>query len=579
MAEVSEQTGLTARGRAIAALTAPGGPFEIAPAEVRGIPMRVFTGGPQTLREVVESSRGFGDRDCLVYEDQRWTFEEHYRIVAGLARRLAESYGLSKGNRVAIAARNYPEWSMAFWAIQAAGLVAVPLNAWWTGLELEYALRDSGARVLFADGERVETLRPHLPELGLTTVIEIRGDREHVLGVEHWEDVLAALPADASLPEVAVTPEDDATILYTSGTTGRPKGAVGSHRNHCTNIMCTALAGVAGQFVAAGGPPPPPEPGAPQPGGLSTFPLFHIAGITGLCAGAALGTKLALMYKWDPVKAVELIRRERLSSVSGVPTVMRSLLEAAASEPEAAGSLVSMAMGGAPIPPEIIRRVDRQFASAVAPADGYGLTETTSAVVVNAGEDYVTHPDSVGTCVPVADVRVADPASLEDVPEGEIGELWFRGPHVVRGYWNNPKATAEAFIDGWFRTGDLGHVTDGWVYVVDRIKDVVIRGGENVYCAEVEAALFEHPGVADAAVIGLPHRSLGEEVAAVVTPAEGATLTAEELRAHVGERLAAFKVPTHVLISAEPLPRTATGKVLKRDLRKETMARMEGTHA
>jgi long-chain acyl-CoA synthetase len=207
----------------------------------------------------------------------------------------------------------------------------------------------------------------------------------------------------------------------------------------------------------------------------------------------------------------------------------------------------------------------------VAPANGYGLTETTSAVVANSGADYVARPDSVGRCAPGTDVRVVDPATGEDAADGEVGELWFRGPNVVRGYWNNPDATAAAFTDGWFHTGDLGRVVDGWVYVVDRLKDVVIRGGENIYCAEVEAALFEHPAVGDVAIVGVPHESLGEEAVAVVNLQPGASATAADLQEHVRERLAAFKVPAHVVFRAEPLPRTQSGKVLKRDLRTEVV--------
>jgi len=250
-----------------------------------------------------------------------------------------------------------------------------------------------------------------------------------------------------------------------------------------------------------------------------------------------------------------------------VPTVMRALVEAAADAPDAVATLGGISLGGAPIPPDLIERIDGQFASKVTSGDGYGLTETTSSVVTNGGADYVTHPDSVGRCLPGSDIRVVDPGTGCDLPGGQIGELWFRGPTVARGYWNDAAATARAFTDGWFHTGDLGYLRDGWVYVVDRIKDVVIRAGENVYCAEVEAVLFEHPAVADVAVIGLPHPALGEEVTAVVTVRPGHRVTADELRAHVTGRIAAFKVPTRVWFRDTPLPRTGTGKILKRDLR------------
>ena len=565
------------RSGIIAKLTAPGGGFDIEERVVNGVPWRVFSTLPSTLREILELSKGFGERDFLVYEDDRWTFARHYEVAVGLAHRLLDHYGLRKGDRVAIAMRNYPEWVPIFWATQAAGLIAVPLNAWWSGPELEYALKDSGARLLFADAERLDAIRPHLDGLDLVAVVEVRGEDPAGAGVERWADVIAAVDAApaatrTAFPDVPIDPEDDATILYTSGTTGRPKGAIGSNRNHCTNTWNTVMNGVVGAIIANGGEMPEPDPDAPLPGALQTFPFFHIAGITGICGGTAAGSKIVCMYKWDARLGRKLIAEERLTGASGVPMVMRSLVEAMADDPGGGESLGSIALGGAPIPPDLILKIDEQFASKVGSGDGYGLTETTSAVVVNAGEDYVTHPDSVGRCTPGTDIRVVDPGTNDDVAEGEIGELWFRGPLVVRGYWNKPEATAQAFTDGWFHTGDLGYVRDGWVYVVDRIKDVVIRGGENVYCAEVEAALFEHPAVADVAVIGLPHPKLGEEVVAVVNVRPGHEVTAAELRDHTAARIARFKAPTRVWFRDDPLPRTGTGKVLKRDLRQAAQA-------
>jgi long-chain acyl-CoA synthetase len=560
----------TVKARLSARFTAPGGPFELVEREVRGVPMRVYSGGPQTLRDMAMAAAAFGDRTFLVYQDQRWTFAEHLRQVLGLANHLRDEHGLRPGDRVAVSMRNYPEWAPVLFASWVAGLVVVPLNAWWTAPELQYALADSGARLLVADAERTALLAPHRAELGIP-MIEVRGAGEPAEGVSAWADVLAGLDPAATAPDVAVDPEDDATIMYTSGTTGRPKGAVGTHRNHCTNIMNTVLGGFVAQAALNGGVPPTPDPAAPQPGALNTFPLFHIAGLTGLLFTALGGAKHVSQYRWDATEALELVAREGLTGVSGVPTVMRQLVEAAAHEPGKLATLAGISMGGTPVPPDLIGRIDANFASVVAPANGYGLTETTSAVVANSGADYVARPDSVGRCAVGTDVRVVDPATGEDVPDGDVGELWFRGPNVVRGYWNNPEATAAAFTDGWFHTGDLGKVEQGWVYVVDRLKDVVIRGGENIYCAEVEAALFEHPAVEDVAIVGVPHESLGEEAVAVVHLRPGATAGAGDLQAHVRERLAGFKVPSHVVFRTDPLPRTQSGKVLKRDLRTEVV--------
>ncbi|HEY2100810.1 MAG TPA: class I adenylate-forming enzyme family protein, partial [Pseudonocardia sp.] len=423
-----------------------------------------------------------------------------------------------------------------------------------------------GARLVVADAERAGLLAG---QLGGVPLIEVRGGARPTTGARPWAELVDSLELGAAVPEVAVDPGDDATILYTSGTTGRPKGAVASHLNHCTNVRNMLLSGVVGAMLANGGELPVPDPDA-RPGTLCTFPMFHIAGINSLCGTAHAGSKLVTMYRWDRVLARELIRRERLTATGGVPTVMRQLIEDSAADPDSVASLTGIGMGAAPVPPELIARIGAAFVAPVAPANGYGLTETTSAVVTNGGADYLAHPDSVGRCVPGADLRVVDPGTGDDLPGGDIGELWFRGPNVVRGYWNDPAATGAAFTDGWFHTGDLGRVLDGWVYVVDRIKDVVIRGGENIYCAEVEAVLFEHPSVADVAIVGVPDRSLGEEAVAVVQLRPGAVTgpsAAAALRGHLAERLAGFKVPRYVVFRSAPLPRTATGKVLKRDLR------------
>jgi long-chain acyl-CoA synthetase len=563
-------SGGSRRAELAARLTAPGGPFELVGAVVGRVPMRVYAGGPATLRELALASAAFGDRDFLVYGAERYTFAEHARTVAGLARCLLEEYGLRQGDRVAVTMRNYPEWAPIFYAALVAGLVVVPLNAWWTAGELHYALADCGARLVFADAERTALLASHLGDLGELPLVEVRGAGTPAPGVRPWAELVASLDPAATAPEVTVAPDDDATILYTSGTTGRPKGAVATHRNHCTNVLNMRVGAVVSAALANGGEVPAPDPAAPQQGVLCTFAMFHIAGINALCGAAYGGGKLVTMYRWDRALARELIRRERLTLASGVPTVMRQLVEDAAADAAPLASLASIGMGAAPIPPELIGRIGATFAQLISPTNGYGLTETTSAVTTNIGADYVARPDSVGRLVPTAEVLVVDPGSGAPVPDGEIGELWFRGPNVVRGYWNNPAATGAAFTDGWFHTGDLGRVEYGWVYVVDRMKDVVIRGGENIYCAEVEAALFEHPSVADVALVGVPDPVLGEEAVAVVVPRPDTVpgeAAAAALRDHVARRLAAFKVPRYVVFRADPLPRTPTGKVLKRDLR------------
>ena len=554
------------RDEALRALTAPGADFEVVEENVGGIQMRVFRNAPPTLRAVLEGTREFAERDAVVYQDERYTYGEMLGVAAGLAARFRERYGLERGDRIAVAMRNYPEWPLVFWGAIAAGLVVVPLNAWWTARELRYAIEDSGARLLVADGERIEVVGDSLSGVGLGGVIAVRQPGELPAGAERWGDVRAEVDVEAPLPEVEISFDDDATILYTSGTTGTPKGAIGTHRNHVTNLMNTALNGALGLTMA--GEEPPEE----QPVYMTTFPIFHIAGQTGMQFAALSGSKLVLLYRWDTAKALEMIERERVSSMAAVPKTVRRVLESPELERYDVSSLAALASGGAPVPPDLILSIDRQFASAVAPANGYGLTETTSAVVINSGEEYVAHPESVGRPVVGCDLSVVDPGSREDVPTGQIGELSVRGPNVVRGYWNKPEETAASFTDGWFHTGDLGYIDDdGLVYVVDRLKDVVIRGGENVYCAEVEAVLFQHPAVDDVAVIGLPDELLGEEVAGIVNLKPDVPADAEALRAHAAERLARFKVPGVIVFRDSPLPRTATGKVLKRELREEVV--------
>ncbi len=549
----------------------PGGPFELIPDETNGYPLRIYRNAPASLREVLVATRAYGSRPFLIYQDEILSFGEHFERVCALARHLTDA-GVAKGERVALGMRNYPEWSIAFWACQAIGAVVVALNAWWTTAELAFALEDAAPSALIVDGERLQRLASTLGGPDLKTIVVARaGEAGTVGGTSAFAEVATAGPSGAAeaLPGAEIGPGDLATILYTSGTSGRPKGAMATHRNHLTNLWNTRLAVAVGRTLA--GLPAEADPAEPQAGTLQTFPFFHIGGLTGLLIGAASGMRMALMYKWSPAEAVELIDAHGLASVSGVPIVVRQLLEAAAGSGRALASLQGVTSGGAPVPPDLIRRIGAQFAGRATPGNGYGLTETTSAVIVNTGPDYLAHPDSVGRPVATADVRVVDEAGA-DAPDGVVGELWVRGPNVIPGYWRNPTATEAAFGGGWFRTGDLGRRDhDGLHYVVDRIKDVIIRGGENVYCAEVEAIILEQPSVLDAAVVGLPHPEYGEEVAAVVQLRPESlgepNAAVEAILEALSTRLARFKIPSQVRLTPGELPRTATGKVLKRELR------------
>ncbi len=537
--------------------------FEIVEEDVRGTPTRVFKGAPPSLRAVWLASAVHGDKTFLVYQDERYSFAESHRIVNALAQRLA-TYGVRPGDRVAIAMRNYPEWGLAFWAAVAVGAVVVPLNAWWTGPELAYGLSDSGTVVLFADEERAERLAPLLDKTPVRQVVLARTER-YMPNAETFADALGELDV-AALPDIAVEPDDDATIMYTSGTTGKPKGAVATHRNFMAFLMNLMYR----QTMAAIANPPKADAPAPlPPATLLTFPLFHVGGLqSGLLVYTAIGGKIVLMYKWDAHEAVDLIEREDVTAVAGVPTTMFELLEVAHAQGRELPSLASVSSGATLVPPELVRRIDTQLASRAAPTNGYGMTETSGAAIANGGKAYVDRPDSVGTVIsPVIEVKIVGPDG-EELAAGEVGEICLKGPTVVRGYFNNPEATAASFKAGWFATGDLGRLDDeGYLYVVDRLKDVIIRGGENVYAAEVEAALYEHPDITEAAIIGIPDERLGEEVGAVVRVRDGADLSEQAVRDHVSARLASFKVPTRVWITEQELPRNAAGKVLKRELR------------
>ncbi|SNS95776.1 Acyl-CoA synthetase (AMP-forming)/AMP-acid ligase II [Actinomadura meyerae] len=567
-------SGLPAIAEVRAAMTAPGQLFEMREVDIRGVRTRVWANAPGTLREVLEISRAHGDADFLVYDGDRLTFADHYARAAAFARVLTGRYGVAKGDRVAIAMRNYPEWSVAFFGAAAAGAVVVPLNAWWSADELEYGLADSGATVLVADAERAERLAGALPGLGAACLV-VRPGGPPPDGAEAFDDVLAAAlagagdPESAGLPEVAIDPEDDATIFYTSGTTGRSKGALGTHRNIATNPVSLAY-GLMSAGVRAGGSLA--ELAAPQRRvTLLSVPFFHATGCHSVLVSSALqGGTVVLMYKWDVRRALELIERERVTGFGGVPTMAWQVLTSPEFGDYDTSSLTGVSYGGAPAAPALVDKIKERLPERV-PGNGYGLTETSSVTTYNGGVNYLERPESVGPPVAVCDVKVVDPGGRE-LPPGEVGELLIKGPNVIKGYWNKPEATTAAFEDGWFRSGDLARLdADGFVYIVDRAKDMLIRGGENVYCAEVEAVLYEHPAVADCAVIGVPHEVLGEEVGAVIVPRPGAAVDEAQIREFTGGRIAAFKVPAHVWFRDEPLPRNPGGKILKRRLREELL--------
>jgi long-chain acyl-CoA synthetase len=554
---------------AVAAVTGPGQRYELVDSVIDGIERRVFANVPPSMRELFGSLRSRpGDQCLLAYEDERHSIAHLLAQIDGLAAALVDRYGVRVGDRVAIAMRNYPEWVVSFAAITSIGAVAVCFNAWWVADEMRYGLADSGARVLIADTERIERALPAMADLGVVGIV-VRPDPSWSLSaggssgltvdVDVFGDVVVP---GAEMPDQAPGPNDDAMILYTSGTTGHPKGAVSTHQAVLNGLTAYGARAVVNAMMDPPGPPHPYDTCF-----ILIVPLFHVTGLVPVMLSCVAGArKLVMLFKWDPERALELIERERVTHFVGVPTMSWDLLESPSFASRDTSSLLSVGGGGAPAPPELVRRVEASFGNG-RPSIGYGMTETNAYGPQNAADDYLRKPRSAGRVLPVMQVAVRD-SDGNDVPVGEVGEIWFAGPNLIRGYWNRPEATAAAIVDGWLRTGDIGRVDDeGFVFVEDRVTDMILRAGENVYCAEVEAVIYSHPAVHEAAVFGLPHERLGEEVAVAVMLRPGHALSAAELQAHVGEHLASFKVPSVVEFVTEPLPRGATGKIQKRTLR------------
>jgi acyl-CoA synthetase (AMP-forming)/AMP-acid ligase II len=544
-------------------LCAPGARFEMMSLDLNGESVRVWKNALPDMAALVRHAADHDDQVFIIHEDDRMSYRAFVRAVSRLATHMRD-LGIKRGERVALAMRNLPEWPVCFFAAASIGAICVPLNAWWSASELRFALRDSGSTAFLCDGDRWDRLAGQLDDLpDLKHVLVARASAE--VCANTLETVIGRV-ADyerlphAELPDVDLAADDDAAIFYTSGTTGFPKGAVATHRNLLTNILSSSFA-VARAALRRGDVPPLPR----RRVGLLVIPLFHVTGFSARLLGAMFnGDTLVFMHKWDPVRAFELIERERIDSAGGVPTIAWQLIEHPERHRFDLSSLETVSYGGAPAAPELVRRIKAEFGAT--PGSGWGMTETCATVTLHSSEDYLARPESCGPPVPVADLKIVDDAGNE-VPAGQIGELWARGPMVVRGYWQNPEATAAAFTNGWVRTGDIARLDEeGFCYIVDRAKDVVIRGGENIYASEVENILFDHPAVTDAAMIGLPHRTLGEEPVAVVHLAPGADATEAELQQWVRDRLASFKVPVAIRFSMETLPRNANGKVLKSEL-------------
>ncbi|MDB5422869.1 MAG: AMP-dependent synthetase [Phenylobacterium sp.] len=550
--------------QAWAELTGPGAPFEVEEIEVRGARLRTFRNAPPNVRAIWLSTLPFGPRDYLVYQDERITYAEAHRQVASIANWML-AQGVKPGERVAIAMRNYPEWMLIYWACACIGVAAVGMNAWWTAAEMAYGLADARPKVLFADGERIARIAEQPGMLGDALLVATRSATPPE-GSTPWAEVIAH---GGDMPDVAVDPDADVCIFYTSGTTGFPKGAQLTHRGCVANLFNMAFAGQVQTLATerATGVAADPAAPAPIPVTLVTTPLFHVTANNCVAyATTAGGGKMVLMHRWDPTEALKLVEREGVSAVSGVPVMARELV----THPDFArydtSTLLTVGGGGAQLQPDLVAKIDASVVTA-RPNTGYGMTETCGIITAVAGDFFVDKPASCGRAMPTFETRIVGDDG-RDMPTGEPGELWVRGAPVIKGYINRPDATAEAITDGWLHTGDVARIDDeGFIFLVDRKKDMVLRGGENIYCAEVEATIHQHAGVAECCVFGVPDARLGEEVGAALVVRPGESLTAEALRDHLAALVARHKIPRYIWILEQPLPRNASGKFLKRELR------------
>lgn len=558
-------TNLT-RLEAIAQLTAVGQDYELETTEMYGRTVRTFKNGPATLREHYEAA--CSDETFLVYDDERYSFTQAHEKAGLFAAILQQEYGIEKGDRVAISMRNYPEWVLSFMAVTSMGAIAVAMNSLWTPDEMAFGLKDSGAKVLFADQERIDRIQPVMAELDLK-IVAVRPTAPLSQDMISIDDLVSKY-AGQTMPDVDIHPHDNATILYTSGSTGHPKGAVSCHQNVLTALLSWELEA---QLAAVVNNLTVPEPEY-QASTLLAVPLFHATGLlAGLLASFRIQRKVVLMYKWDVNLSTEIIEEERITSFIAPAAMTGDLVEKAKSSNRDLSSLATVGGGGAPRAPEQVKNITASFANAM-PNTGWGMTETNAIGAGIGGEDYLEHPSSSNRCSAALDIKVVNEAG-ETLPAGERGELLITGSSVIKGYWNRPEANAETFVDGWLKTGDVAYIDEeGYLYIVDRIKDLVIRGGENIGCAEVEAGLLVHPQILEASVYAVPDDRLGEEVGATIFT--DGKVDEDELKKFLLDHIARFKIPRYIVASKEPLLRIASGKIDKRRIREQAVEQLLG---
>lgn len=552
------------RSEAFTNITAPGQPHEMMDREVYGQTFRAFKHAPQNLRELY--TQNISDATFVVFNEERYSFAEIWSLASALGSALVTEYNIQKGDPVAICMRNYPEWIIAFEAITSVGAIAVAMNSLWQADEIDYGLKDSGSKLLLADQERMDLLSQANIKLPCQAVV---ARSEGAQPVTRWNDVLQR-HAGESMPDIEVATIDDGIILYTSGSTGKPKGVVSSHLAIASALLSWEVAILSWLMITETTVEPSPN----QPSGLLAIPLFHTTGCHAVFLSAFRSqTKLVLTRKWDPIQAAELIEKEKISTFTAPAAMTADLIHHAQKAGNDLSTLVMVGGGGAARSTEQVRSIDTAFANAM-PNTGWGMTETNAIGTAIAGAHYLERPSSSGQPAAVLEIRIADDEG-NPLPTGESGEVQIRGTSMFRGYWNNPRATADSHIDGWFKTGDVGYMDEeDYLFIVDRIKDMVIRGGENIGCGEVEAALLEHPQIREATVYSVPDERLGEEVGATLFCPSGIDET--ELREFLALRLAKFKIPRYIQLREDSLPRIASGKIFKLQIRQDALAAILG---
>jgi long-chain acyl-CoA synthetase len=544
------------RAAVTAQLCGPDGPFATTTETVLGEPMDVFAQRPGSIRELLAAAASHGDQEYAVFGPRRITFADHVATVGSVAAAMRDRHGIGPGDRVAMWGANSYEYLVAWFATVSLGAIFTALNGWWVGEEARHGLALSEPSLLIADRKRLDRLEGDDPGVPFVLVDPAAAD-DGTVGF----GTLEAHAPGAPLPDTPIAEDDPALILFTSGTTGRPKGAVLTHRNI---VALCQIQAVNGAVAAALQPPSTPSPHATC--AYSASPMFHVSGLLNVGTGMVfVGGKVVWgTGRFDPAEVMATVERERCTSMSIFGTTAWRMLQHPDFGRWDLSSLSGMGGGGAPISPAL----QEQLRAAVPSVEGrvsigYGLTESTSLATTATGAELGIDPNTVGVPLPLTQVEIRDPDGRA-LPDGDEGEICVRSPLVMLGYWRQPDATAEAIGPGrWLRTGDIGFLRDGYLYLGSRRRDLILRGAENIYPVEIENVLEGHPDVAEAAVLGVDHEELGQEVKAIVVPRTGRVLDPADLAAFVAQHLAYFKVPAHWELRDEPLPRNASGKILK----------------